>query len=132
MKKTALLNGALSEVVARMGHGDLLVLADAGLPVPPGVPVIDLAVTAGVPPLLPVLAAVLSELQVESFCVAAELRAGNPALHARIAALMPPQAAGSTCPHAEFKARSARARAVVRTGEFTAYANVMLCAGVAF
>jgi D-ribose pyranase len=35
-------------------------------------------------------------------------------------------------PHEEFKARTAAARAVVRTGEFTPYANVILIAGVTF
>ena len=36
MKKTPLLNVALSRVIAGMGHGDILVIGDAGLPVPPG------------------------------------------------------------------------------------------------
>lgn len=37
MKKTTLLNIALSRTIAGMGHGDILVIGDAGLPVPPGV-----------------------------------------------------------------------------------------------
>lgn len=37
MKKTPLLNIALSRVIASLGHGDILVIGDAGLPVPPGV-----------------------------------------------------------------------------------------------
>ena len=37
-----------------------------------------------------------------------------------------------TVSHEEFKRRSATARAVVRTGECTPYANIMLIAGVAF
>ena len=34
MKKTPLLNIALSRLVASLGHGDIVVIADAGLPVP--------------------------------------------------------------------------------------------------
>lgn len=65
MKKTALLHGGLSQLVAGLGHGDLVVIADAGLPVPPGTPCIDLALTRGVPSLDQVLQALLSEMQVE-------------------------------------------------------------------
>ena len=49
MKKHGILNSALSGLIASLGHTDLLVVADAGLPIPPGVPVIDLAVRCGVP-----------------------------------------------------------------------------------
>lgn len=127
MKRTALLNAPLSGVVAAMGHGDLLVIGDAGLPVPPGVPVIDLAVTAGVPGLFDVLDAVLSELVVERAAVADEAEA---ALVARFAER--PVGALARMPHDEFKRRMAGARAVVRTGECTPYANICLWSGVAF
>jgi len=49
MKRTTLLHAELSEVIARLGHGDLLVIGDAGLPIPDGPRRIDLAVSAGVP-----------------------------------------------------------------------------------
>lgn len=127
MKRTALLNAPLSGVVAAMGHGDLLVIGDAGLPVPPGVPVIDLAVTAGVPGLFDVLDAVLSELVVERAAVAEEAAA---TLVARFAER--PVGALARIPHDEFKRRMAGARAVVRTGECTPYANICLWSGVAF
>jgi D-ribose pyranase len=34
--------------------------------------------------------------------------------------------------HSDFKARTASARAIVRTGEFAPYANVILVSGVVF
>ena len=49
MKKTGVLNIQLSQTIAALGHGDMLVIADAGLPIPKGVPCIDLAVALGVP-----------------------------------------------------------------------------------
>ena len=49
MKRTGILHAELSGLVAAMGHGDTLVIGDAGLPVPPGVRCIDLAVSPGVP-----------------------------------------------------------------------------------
>ena len=123
MKKTGILHADLSRLVASLGHGDLLVIGDAGLPVPPGVPCIDLAVTHGVPTFAQVLAAVLSEMQVESCIMAAE---ASDALHA-----MAP-VAPRLMDHDAFKAEIARARAIVRTGEITPYANIGLCAGVTF
>jgi D-ribose pyranase len=37
-----------------------------------------------------------------------------------------------TVPHQSFKAQTHSARAVIRTGEFTPYANIILEAGVVF
>ena len=131
MKKTPLLHSALSHAIARLGHGDMLVIADAGLPVPDGTPCIDLAVTRGVPALAQVLAAVLSEMQVERIVVARELRARSAAMHEQIVAALPAVTAQEIA-HEELKALTRHARAVVRTGEFTPYANVVLVAGVVF
>lgn len=131
MKKSGILNARLTGVIGGMGHTDLLVVADAGLPVPPGVECIDLAVTAGVPRLLDVLAAVAAELEVEHLTLADELLAGDEALPAAIRSLFP-GAAAAHLPHAEFKRLTGRARAVVRTGEVTPYANVILASGVVF
>ncbi|MDE1166277.1 MAG: RbsD/FucU domain-containing protein, partial [Pseudomonas sp.] len=66
MKKTPLLNIALSRLIASLGHGDIVVIGDAGLPVPPGVELIDLALTQGIPGFVATLEVLLSELQVES------------------------------------------------------------------
>mgnify|MGYP001034848221 FL=1 len=131
MKKGGVLNHRLSEVIATMGHTDFLVLADAGLPVPKGVERIDLAVSAGIPALLDVVRAVAGELQVERLIVATELTGRNPALADAIAGLFP-GATVDRVPHEDFKALTTKARAVVRTGECTPYANVILVSGVTF
>ncbi|MDQ2822836.1 MAG: D-ribose pyranase [Pseudomonadota bacterium] len=130
MKKGPLINIALSQLVASLGHGDMVVIGDAGLPVPPGVPVIDLALTRGVPGFMETLTTVLAEMQVERHVLADELAGNNPAIASAIAALDLP--GRSAVPHAEFKQLSAHARAVVRTGECTPYANIILVAGVVF
>jgi D-ribose pyranase len=131
MKKTPLLHGALSHAIARLGHGDLMVIADAGLPVPEGTPCIDLAVTHGVPAFMQVLKAVLTEMQVERIIAAGELRARSPAMFEQVVAAFPGQTIEEIA-HDELKVLTRRARAVVRTGEFTPYANVILVAGVVF
>ena len=131
MKRTTLLHAELSEVIARLGHGDLLVIGDAGLPIPDGPRRIDLAVSANVPRFQDVLAAVLAEMQVESAVIADELAPNNPAVHdalLRQLGITPV----ATLSHELFKKATREARAIVRTGEFSPYANVILRAGVVF
>lgn len=131
MKKTLLLNSALSQVIAAMGHGDMLVIGDAGLPVPPNVPCIDLALTRDIPGLLDTLRVVLSEMHVETALIAQEMVLVSPAIEAGVTALLPPATLRQVS-HEELKRLSATARAVVRTGQFTPYANIVLVAGVVF
>ena len=131
MKKLGVLNQQLSGIIAAMGHTDLLVVADAGLPVPPGVPCVDLAVVAGLPPFLDVVLAIAAELEVEELTVADELLARDEALPDSLRAAFS-SARLHHLPHEELKRLTARARAVVRTGECTPYNNVVLTAGVTF
>jgi D-ribose pyranase len=130
VKKHGILNASLSNIIASMGHTDLLVVADAGLPIPPGVPVIDLAVRCGVPTFADVLAAVAGDLQVEQIVIASEVEQTADALP-EVGELFPGVPVTSV-PHEEFKQRTSRARAVVRTGECAPYHNVILQAGVVF
>lgn len=136
MKRTKLLNRHLSKLVASLGHLDEIVLADAGLPVPPNVGVIDLAVSPGVPGLFDVLDALVDELIIEQAVFADE---ASPELTTEIEVRLAHWAAETgkpiehvRLPHEDFKTQTARARAVIRTGECTPYANLILVAGVAF
>jgi D-ribose pyranase len=127
MKRTALLHAELSGLVAAMGHGDLIVVGDAGLPVPAGVRCIDLAVTRGVPTVMQVLDTLLSELVVERSCIADD---AAPDLVDAFTSRDIGQV--EYTPHDNFKRMTAHARAVIRTGECTPYANICLWSGVAF
>ena len=133
MKRSPLLHAELSHVIASLGHGDMLVLGDAGLPIPDGPRRIDLAVARGVPRLDEVLQAVLSEMQVEGIVIADEALDGDgdtkklPGWYPQSLGIEP-----QTVSHEEFKRRTAKARAMVRTGECTPYANIILIAGVKF
>jgi D-ribose pyranase len=120
---------ALLAHLAGLGHGQTLVVADPGLPIPRGIPTVDLVWAPDEPRFLPVLAAVLAELVVESAAVAEELRdqevVESLTQHLGGVAL-------SRIPHGELKLRAAEAHVVVRTGETTPYANIVLTAGVPF
>lgn len=132
MKKTDLLNSALSRLVATLGHGDTVVVTDAGMPAPHGsaVEIIDLALTPGVPDFATTVRVLLSEIQVESHVLANETLARNDAWLA--SDWMGRIGSRQVVTHEELKQMSRRARAVVRTGECTPYANLILVAGVTF
>ena len=131
MKRAGLLNARLSEVVARLGHFDMLVIADVGLPIPAGVELIDVSITRDLPRMLAVAEAVIAELAVERMIVATELeRLGTVTLD-DIRGLAPGVTLDAV-DHEELKRMSRGAVAVVRTGECSPYANVLLVAGVTF
>lgn len=130
MKRGGVLHGELSHIIAELGHGQTLVIGDCGLPIPEGVRRIDLAIRPGLPGFLDVLEAVLTELPVESCAVANELYERDPEYYQRVASLL--DAPITRVSHEALKAESRDAVAIVRTGEWTPYANVILRAGVTF
>lgn len=89
MKKTLLLNTALSELIASLGHGDMVVIADAGLPIPPETRRIDLALCRDMPPFLDTVRTVLSEMQVERAIIAEETGRHSPHIRAALAQMLP-------------------------------------------
>jgi D-ribose pyranase len=133
VKRSGILNAHLAEVVAGIGHGQTILLADAGMPRPRNVPIVDLAVTLGLPGFLDVLQVIVGEMMIESYVIAEELVAAPAAIGtlSGIRSLLLGSAEGLIS-HEELKLRSASATLFVRTGEATPYANVLLSAGVVF
>ena len=124
MRKSGLLNPALTSAVARLGHTDTFVIADCGLPIPHDVPVIDLTLTFGIPTFADTLSALLEEVVVEAGTIAdttpSEVRSLLPAVPL------------TEVSHDDLKREVARASFVVRTGSTTPFANVILRSGVPF
>jgi len=132
-RNNATLNGQLARVISETGHTDKVAVTDAGLPIPPGVERVDLALREGVPSFLAVLDSVLEELQIEGALLSEEMRTASPDMLREVEQRL--LACGVTpqfLPHSDFKAATAQARAAVRSGEFTPYANVLLTAGVVY
>lgn len=128
MRKIGMINAPLAAVIASMGHTDTLAVADAGLPIPSSTQRIDLALKPGVPGFLDTLNVVLTELAVEKAILAEEIESASPAMLEEIRKALPGIPL-EFVPHTEFKRRTGTAKAVVRTGEFTPYSNVILVAG---
>lgn len=131
MKKNGILNDRLSKLIAEMGHTDELVIADAGLPIPANSNRIDLALIKGIPAFIDVLKGVLEELVIEKVILASEIKEVSPVLHQEILDLVDGIPV-EYCSHQEFKERTTKARGIVRSGETTPYANIILVSGVDF
>lgn len=129
MKKHGILNRHLSGALAELGHGDGVLVCDAGMPIPDGPRVVDLAFRAGVPSFAEVLEGLLGELVIEGATAAVEVRGANPATAELLSGHFP---ALALVPHERLKELSAGARLIVRTGEAQPYANVLLRCGVFF
>ncbi|WP_322004236.1 D-ribose pyranase [Paraburkholderia tropica] len=132
MKKHGHLNRDIARVLAGMGHTDSLVIADCGLPIPEGVECIDLSMSLGVPGFFDVLDSVLADFKAERAVFASEAQTHNAAVVARERELAGAQVVIEEVPHEEFKRRCRAAKAVIRTGECSPYANVILHSGVIF
>ena len=128
VRRGGIINGRLAGALAGLGHTDLVVVCDAGLPIPPGPELVDLAFRFGVPAFETVLLGLLDELVVEGATAAEESR-DNPAVYALLEERLPDFGLVS---HEDLKRIVARAKLVVRTGEATPFANVILRCGVPF
>lgn len=133
MKKAGILNSDISRVLTYMGHTDTICIGDCGLPVPDGVERIDLALCFGEPTFLRTLQIVLEDMKVEKIVLAEEIREQNPTVLAEIKKLFEGQAVEvEFVPHVQFKTQTRDCKAVIRTGETTPYANIILQSGCIF
>jgi D-ribose pyranase len=131
MKKQGILNSHIAEVLANLGHTDTIVIADCGLPIPDGVKRIDLSLKIGTPGFIETLEAILDDMEVEQVTIADEIYENNPKMMSFIEEKFNKGQIQSVT-HEDFKKKTELAKAVIRTGEATPYANIILHAGVIF
>lgn len=132
MKKTSLLHPGISKIIAELGHYDEIVICDSGFPIPLGSERIDLALTYGVPGFMQTLEAVVQELHVQEIRVAEEMILQQPQLFENVCELFG-SIPVSKSSHTQFKSHTHKtAKAFIRTGEYTPFANISLISGVVF
>lgn len=131
MKKKGIINAQLAGYIAGLGHKDTFMIGDGGMPIPKGVPIVDLALCGGVPTFVQTMDAILEETQIEQYTIAEEIIEKNPVLLKYIQEKLS-HAEHDMIPHIELKEMSKNVKFAVRTGEFTPYPNIILRAGVAF
>lgn len=126
----SIINAELSHAIATMGHTDVLLVTDAGYPIPEGAWRIDLALTRGVPNLYEVLDLIHQELIPETIMYAEDVPQNNPDMHEKLQALYAGSGADiETIPHAAVLSYGAQAKAIVRTGSYVPWGNVVISCG---
>jgi len=129
MKETGMLNRQIDSALNRQGHTDELMVVDAGFPCPDEVELIDIALAPGKPSVLEVLAEIATVHSVEKILLAQETREHNPTHFDKVAAAFGHGIAVEVIPHTELKKRSREVKTIIRTGDFTAWGNVLLISG---
>ncbi|GIP33872.1 D-ribose pyranase [Paenibacillus sp. J2TS4] len=128
MKKSGILHPELNRILAETGHTDLLTICDRGFPVPMTVERLDLALVDNLPSVMDVLQAVHDEFIIDRIIVTEEMLEASPE---RFAAMQKacPRVGWTIIPHVRFKEICPESRAVIRTGDTTPYANIMIVSG---
>ena len=114
-----------------MGHFDQITVCDAGLPIPLSVQRIDLAVAENIPGFIEVVRAVSEEIEVQRIVLAEEAIEKNPSIVEALQTIFR-NIEITYITHESFKLLTQRSRAIIRTGECSPYANVILESGVIF
>ena len=129
MKEVGMINGHIDSALTRQGHMDLMMVVDAGFPCPDEVELIDIALSEGVPQILDVLAELRKVHSVEKIVMAQDTRDHNPTYFDKVAKSFGDNVEIEVIPHTELKERSHNVKTIIRTGDFTAWGNVMLVSG---
>lgn len=133
MKKKGILNSDISRVLSYMGHTDCIAIGDCGLPIPDEVERIDLALAFGEPTFMRTLEIVAGDMKVEKIVLAEEIKEQNPSVLGEIEEFFAGQDIEvEFVSHTELKKRTHDCKAVIRTGETTPYANIILQSGCIF
>ena len=133
MKKNGILNSEISRVLSYLGHTDRICIGDCGLPIPDETERIDLALEFGVPTFMKTLEVVAGDMKIEKIVLAEEIKQQNPAVLRQIEALFAGQNVETEfVSHSELKEQTKHCKAVIRTGETTPYANIILQSGCIF
>ena len=129
MIENGLLNRDLASLLAKMGHGDQFLICDAGFAIPEGLPVVDLSIAVNIPTVDVVLTEILKFFSVEEVIFAQEQRDSCPAKLARLISLFKPPIELHSVSHVELKQRSQLVKGIIRTGDFSAFTNLILVSG---
>jgi D-ribose pyranase len=130
LNRNRLLNAQLSHAIASMGHGDLMIVCDAGFPIPSTAWRIDLAVVPDVPDLETVLTPIAENFIAERVAYADTLPVHNAPLLAKIKRLFADADFEAIKHEAILSEMAAKAKVIVRTGAFDPWGNILLYSGV--
>lgn len=129
MKEIGIINRELARAISEQGHQDMLMIADAGFAIPKGVECIDISLSENKPMVLEVIEELKKYYSVEKMILSNQTKETNPTFFKNVAKIFNNTVEIETLDHSELKEKSKSVKAVIRTGDFTAYGNVILVSG---
>jgi len=129
MKEVGLINRNLAKVISEQGHQDLLMVVDAGFAIPLGVETADISLSENNPMVVDVLTELRKFHSVEKMILARQTKETNPSLFNKISTIWGSDIEIEVVDHSELKKKKKMVKAVIRTGDFTAFGNVILVSG---
>ncbi len=129
MKEVGVINREVAHAIAKQGHGDLLMVTDAGFAIPLEVEVIDLSLEENKPMVVEVLAIFCRNFSVEKIIMANQTKETSPTMFVGISRSFGEDIPVETIDHAELKQMANKVKTIIRTGDFTAYGNVIQVSG---
>ena len=126
MLRTGILNPAINSLLSRVRHTNTLVIADRGFAYWPEIETVDISLVDDIPRVLDVFAAIRPNFVIGAAFMATEfLDVNSQQTQSAFAQALSGISVGYE-PHVEFKKRVPRAIGLIRTGDTTQYANMIL------
>ena len=129
MINSGILNPRILSLLARVRHTNALVIADRGFPFWPQIETVDISVVDDLPTVLQVLAAIRVNFNATQAFMAREFQKNNSATTRAAFAKGLAGIPTKVEPHVQFKKRVPGAISLIRTGDTTQYANLILISG---
>lgn len=129
MLEKGILNMEINCALGYLGHMDEMIIADAGFPLPLGVKVIDISLSENDPTVAEVFKQIVKYFSIEKLVFADETKRVNPSHYKKIINICGNHVDIETIPHTDLKIRATNVKVIIRTGDFTAFSNVLIVSG---
>ncbi|SNY90241.1 simple sugar transport system permease protein [Cohaesibacter sp. ES.047] len=125
-----ILHPELANALATLGHTDIVMVTDAGFPIPKDAHRIDLGFYEGLPDVLDILKVLRKEIFVEEVHFATDVRDRHPDLYAELQSIY--TGAGAVFKGTDHETLvneyAKKAKVIIRSGSFNPWANIALVA----
>jgi D-ribose pyranase len=127
--KTGILNPAIQSLLCRIRHTNTLVISDRGFPFWPQIETVDISLVDDIPRVLDVLKALSRNFVVAQVFMAEEFLSVNQPETLAAFAIALDRMPTTYEPHVALKKRVPHAIGLIRTGDTTQYANMVIESG---
>ena len=129
MLKSGIINPDINHLLARIRHTNLLVISDRGFPYWPMIETVDISLIDGIPTVLQVFNAIRPNFDIAEIYMANEFKFENSSAVQKEFAEAAQGISVTFETHIDLKKRVPQAIGLIRTGDITQYANMILMSG---